>query len=84
MLLLGNGGGDQKAGMIRVDGSLRKLLDINSKVGKDLIQLVACGVCRMSVWDGVLEASCTKPGLHVRPLLVEVSGDFELAARQLR
>ncbi len=84
VLLLGDCCGYKEAGVIRVDSASWQLFDIDGEVGKDLVQLVACCVCRMSVWDGALEASSTKFILHVRPLLVEVPGDYKLAARQLR
>ena len=84
VLLLGDGGGDEEAGVVGVYGVLRELLDVDGEVGEDLVQLVPCDVRCVSIGDHALEASCTKPGLHVRPLFVEVSGDYELAARQLR
>ena len=84
VLLLGDGSGDEEAGVVGVDGALRKLFNIDGEVREDLIQLGPSDVCCMSIGDHALEASCTKSDLHVRPLLVKVSGDYELAARQLR
>ena len=84
VLLLGDGGSDEEAGVIGVDGALWELFNVDGEVREDLVQLVPCDVRCVSIGDHALEASCTKSDLHVRPLLVKVSGDYELAARQLR
>ena len=84
VLLLGDRCRDEEAGVVGVDGALRKLLDVNREVSENLIQLVTGEVRRVSFRDGAREASCTESVLHVRPLLVEVSGDYEFAAWQLR
>ena len=75
----GDVGGDKVAGVIGADGACLKLLNVHSEVRKDLVQLIPRNVGCVSFWDHALEASCTKSALHVRPLFVEVSSDYDLA-----
>ena len=78
-----DGGRDEVAAVVGANGACRKLLDVYTEVGKDLIELVSTSVRCSALWNGGLEASEEELLLNVVSLLVEVPSDEDLAAGEL-